>query len=161
MFAPAEADVLAEFNSHDAMLGSFAVSIFILGYMVGPLVIAPMSELHGRVPAYHVCNVVFLVFTMACAASQTLPQLFVFRFLAGVAGSCPVTIGSGTTADMITREKRAGVISIWALGPILGPVIGPIAGGFIAQSIGWRWIFWIISIVVCLPIRSNLARAAG
>ena len=158
MFAPAVADVLAEFNSDNTTLGSFAVSIFILGYMVGPLVIAPMSELYGRVPVYHICNVVFLVFTIACAASRTLPQLFVFRFLAGLAGSCPMTIGSGTAADMVTREKRAGVMAIWALGPILGPVAGPIAGGFVAENIGWRWIFWIITITVCSPIRSNLAQ---
>lgn len=160
MFAPAQADVLAEFHSHDRMLGSFVVSIFILGYMVGPLIIAPMSELYGRVPLYHVCNVVFLVFTIACAVAQTLPQLFVFRFLAGVAGSCPMTIGSGTAADMITREKRAGVMAIWAMGPILGPVVGPIAGGFVADGIGWRWIFWIIAIAVCSTETALLCQPA-
>lgn len=150
MFAPGEADVLRDFHSHSTMLGAFAVSIFILGYVVGPLIIAPMSELYGRVPLYHLCNVVFLVFTIACAVAQTLPQLFVFRFLAGVAGSCPLTIGSGTAADMIPREKRAGVMAIWAMGPILGPVVGPIAGGFVAEGLGWRWVFWIIAIAVCL-----------
>lgn len=149
MFAPAVADVLAQFHSNKSILGSFVVSIFLLGYMFGPLIIAPMSELYGRVPSFHVCNVLFLVFTIACAVAQTLPQLFVFRFLAGVAGSCPMTIGNGTTADMIPREKRAGIMTIWAMGPILGPVIGPIAGGFVAESIGWRWIFWIIAIAVC------------
>lgn len=151
MFAPAQADVLDQFGYHDTMLGSFAVSIFVLGYMVGPLIIAPMSELYGRVPSYHVCNVLFLIFTIACAVANTMPQLFVFRFLAGVFGSCPLTIGSGTAADMIVREKRAGVMAIWAMGPILGPVVGPIAGGFVGESIGWRWIFWIITIAVCYP----------
>jgi MFS family permease len=40
-------------------------------------------------------------------------------------------------------------MAIWSVGPVLGPVIGPIAGGFLSESKGWRWDFWLISIVVC------------
>lgn len=49
---------------------------------------------------------------------------------------------------MVTKEKRAGVMAIWAMGPILGPVIGPVAGGFLAETEGWRWVFWVIAITV-------------
>ncbi|KAH8425142.1 MFS transporter [Aspergillus melleus] len=146
MFAPGVADVMREFKSTDTMLASFVVSIYILGYMVGPFLIAPLSELYGRVPLYHACNVLFLIFTIACAVAQSLPQLMVFRLLAGIAGVCPLTIGSGTVADMVPKEKRAGIMAIWALGPIMGPVIGPVAGGFLAEAEGWRWVFWVIAI---------------
>ncbi|PYH88934.1 MFS general substrate transporter [Aspergillus ellipticus CBS 707.79] len=146
MFAPGEGDVLIEFHTTNTTLGSFVVSIFLLGYVVGPLIIAPLSEIYGRCQLYHICNTLFLVFTIACAVAQTLPQLFVFRFLAGMAGSCPMALGSGTVVDLIPREKRAGVMAIWAMGPILGPVIGPIAGAFVCAHIGWRWVFWIIAI---------------
>jgi multidrug resistance protein len=150
MFAPGVAEVMREFHSTNDMLASFVVSVFVLGYMVGPFVIAPLSEMYGRVPLYHACNILFLIFTIACAVAQSLPQLIVFRLLAGVAGVCPLTIGSGTVADMVPKEKRAGIIAIWALGPILGPVIGPAAGGFLAEAEGWRWVFWVIAIAVCL-----------
>ncbi|OJJ50296.1 hypothetical protein ASPZODRAFT_128914 [Penicilliopsis zonata CBS 506.65] len=146
MFAPGVADVLAEFHCTSTLLGSFVVSIFLLGYMVGPFAIAPLSELYGRRILYHVCNVLFLVLTVACALSRSLGQLFAFRFLAGMAGVCPLTIGSGTVADMVPKEKRAGVMSIWAMGPLLGPVVGPVAGGFLAEREGWRWVFWVIAI---------------
>jgi len=150
MFAPGETDVLAEFHSSDETLGSFLVSIFILGYVVGPLFIAPLSEIYGRLPVYRICNTVFLVFNIACAVTQTLPQLFVFRFLAGVAGSCPITLGSATVSDMIEKERRAGIMAIWAMGPIMGPIVGPLAGSFVCARLGWRWVFWIITIAVCL-----------
>ncbi|KAL4808632.1 major facilitator superfamily domain-containing protein [Aspergillus unguis] len=146
MFAPGIEGVMVDFHSTDSMLASFVVSVFILGYVVGPFFIAPASELYGRVPVYHACNFLFLVFTIACAVAQSMPQLIVFRLLAGVAGVCPITIGSGTIADMIVQEKRAGIMAIWALGPILGPVVGPVAGGFLAQAEGWRWVFWVITI---------------
>jgi multidrug resistance protein len=148
MFAPGVADVMRDFHSTDTMLASFVVSVFVLGYMVGPFLIAPLSEMYGRVPLYHASNILFLIFTIACAVAQSLPQLIVFRLLAGVAGVCPLTIGSGTVADMIEQEKRAGIMAVWALGPILGPVIGPVAGGFLAEAEGWRWVFWVIAIAV-------------
>ncbi|KAI9375123.1 major facilitator superfamily domain-containing protein [Aspergillus egyptiacus] len=148
MFAPGIQSVMTDFHSTDAMLGSFVVSVFVLGYVVGPFIIAPTSELYGRVPVYHTSNLLFLIFTIACAVAQDMPQLIVFRLLAGVAGVCPITIGSGTIADMIVAEKRAGIMAVWALGPILGPIVGPVAGGFLAEAEGWRWVFWVIAITV-------------
>lgn len=148
MFAPGIQGVMKDFHSTDSMLASFVVSVFVLGYVVGPFIIAPLSELYGRVPVYHGSNLLFLVFTVACAVSQDMPQLIVFRLFAGVAGVCPITIGSGTIADMIVQEKRAGIMAVWALGPILGPIVGPVAGGFLAEGAGWRWVFWVIAITV-------------
>ncbi|KAJ5638455.1 hypothetical protein N7528_000845 [Penicillium herquei] len=146
MFTPGVSEVMKEFNTSSSMLGSFVVSVFLLGYCFGPFLIAPLSEIYGRVPLYHACNFLFLVFTVACAVSQSMPQLILFRLLAGMAGVCPLTIGSGTVADMISKEKRAGIMAIWAMGPILGPVVGPVAGGFLAEAAGWRWVFWVLTI---------------
>ena len=139
---------MREFHSSNLTLASFVVSVYVLGYAIGPLVIAPLSELYGRLPVYHVCNVLFVVFTVACAVSTNLNMLIGFRFLEGTFGSCPLTIGGGTIADMIVQEKRGGVMSIWALGPLMGPVIGPVAGGYLSQAKGWRWVFWVIAIAV-------------
>lgn len=145
MLAPAVPEVTKHFNSTNQELASFVVSVYILGYAFGPLTIAPLSELYGRVPVYHACNVLFIVFTVACAVSSNFNMLIGWRFLQGTFGSCPLTIGGGTISDMIVQEKRGGVIAIWALGPLMGPVIGPVAGGYLAQAKGWRWIFWVIA----------------
>lgn len=124
------------------------MSVFILGYFFGPLFLAPLSELYGRLPVYLTCNVLFTIFNIACAVSNNLSSLVVFRFLAGTFGGCPITIGAGSFGDMIAQEHRGKIIVIWALGPLLGPVIGPVAGGFLSQGAGWRWVFWLISIAV-------------
>lgn len=148
MFAPGVPEVLEEFNSDNAQLGSLVVSVYVLGYAFGPLIIAPLSELYGRLVIYHGCNVLYVIFTIVCAVSPNLNTLIGFRFLAGTFGSAPLTIGGGTIADMIVQEQRGGYIAIWALGPLMGPVIGPVAGGYISQSLGWRWVFWVITITV-------------
>ena len=82
--------------------------------------------------------------------------LITFRFLAGVAGVATITCGSGTIADVMPVDKRGTAMSLYSLGPLLGPVIGPIVGGFLIEAKGWRWVFWLISIVVSFSRWSTL-----
>jgi MFS family permease len=120
MFAPAVPQAMQEFRSTNVDLASSVVSVYILGYAFGPLFIAPMSELYGRLPVYHINAALFLVFNVACAKSTGLPMLIIFRFLAGVAGSCPITVGSGTIADCFRQEERGKVMSVWTFPVLLG-----------------------------------------
>ncbi|KAH8696353.1 major facilitator superfamily domain-containing protein [Talaromyces proteolyticus] len=146
IFAPGILQVLQDFESKNSELGSFIVSVFVIGYGFGPLIIAPLSEIYGRLPVYHVCSALFVVFSAACAVAPNLPALVVFRFLAGLAGSCPLALSAGTIADIIPYEKRGKAMAAWTFGPLLGPVIGPIAGGYLIQVKGWRWSFWVVTI---------------
>lgn len=164
MFAPGIPEVLRDFNSSSLTLGGLVVSIYVLGYAAGPIIVAPMSELYGRSPVYHVSNVLFIIFTIACAVSSSLSMLIVFRFFEGVAGSTVITIGGGTVADLFIPEERGKAMAIWSMGPLLGPVIGPVAGGFLAEAEGWRWVFWVITIAVGVALfdpRAPLTIFAG
>tara|TARA_R110002003_G_scaffold502_7_gene20102 strand:+ start:3022 stop:3507 length:486 start_codon:yes stop_codon:yes gene_type:complete len=92
--------------------------------------------MYGRAIMYKICIVLFVVFNMACALANSLGSLVVFRFLAGIMASCPVTLGTGTIADLMPVEKRAGAMGGYMLGAIFGPSIGPIAGGYITPLRG-------------------------
>lgn len=148
MLAPGVQQVMDDFDTSSTTFATFVVSIFVLGFACGPLLLAPLSELYGRVVIYNVTNVLFLAFTILCAVSQNPSMLLAARFLSGFAGVATITIGSGTIADLMPREKRGKAVSLWSVGTILGPMIGPIIGGYVAEVLGWRWMFWVISIVV-------------
>jgi multidrug resistance protein len=156
MFAPGVPQVMVEFHSTSDLVATFVVSIFVLGFAFGPLVLAPLSELYGRLPVYHTCNILFLIFTIGCAVANNMGMLVAFRFLAGFAGVATVTCGSGTIADLMPVEKRGRAMAFWSLGPILGPIIGPVIGGALCQHVGWRWVFWLIAIAVSSPSLSSL-----
>lgn len=147
IFAPGVPQLMQEFQSSSLELASFVVSVYILGFAFGPLVIAPMSEIYGRVVVYHVCNVGFIAFVIGCALAPSFNSLVVFRFFSGVFGACPVTNGGGSIADMVPQERRAAAMAGFSVGPLLGPIIGPVAGGFLAGAKGWRWNFWLLVIV--------------
>jgi multidrug resistance protein len=141
---------MSEFGSDNSRLASLVISIYVFGLASGPLVVSPMSELYGRLWAYNVSNVLFIVFTVACAVSSKLGVLIAFRFLAGSAGSAVLNIGGGTVGDLFVREERGKAMTLWTIGALLGPIAGPVAGGFLAQAWGWRSTFWVITIAVCL-----------
>lgn len=110
MYAPAAAELVAEFGVNDSVVAAFTVSIYsksverpsplfpstpvrtpwprslpvnrgrninrltnyvVLGMAIGPLAIAPLSEHYGRLVVIHVCNLVFVVFLLACALSTS------------------------------------------------------------------------------------------
>ncbi|KAI9658975.1 MAG: hypothetical protein M1821_001935 [Bathelium mastoideum] len=147
IISPATADVMKTFHSTNETLGAFVTSVYLLGYTFGPLFLAPMSEIYGRAIIYNVCNFIFLIFSIACALANNLSALIVFRLLAGIAASCPMTLGPGTIADMVPLEKRGLAMAGYIMGPLVGPTFGPLVGGYLAQAKGWRWIFWLISIL--------------
>lgn len=126
MFAPAIGLLIQDFKMESTMLASFVVSVYLLGYCFGPLLIAPISEIYGRRIVYNVCNILYVIFTVACAVAPEIGSLIVFRFFAGCAGSSPLTIGAGSIADMFVQEKRGSAMAAWALGPLIGPVVGPV-----------------------------------
>ncbi|KAH8705825.1 major facilitator superfamily domain-containing protein [Talaromyces proteolyticus] len=127
IFAPGVPKLMREFNSTSTSLSSFVVSAYIVSFILGPLVFAPLSELYGR--------------------SINMPMFIVFRLLQGLSGSVPIVLGAGIIGDLMAPEHRGQVLSGWQLGPLLGPVLGPVIGGYMAENVGWRWVFWLVAIL--------------
>ncbi len=149
ILAPSIPQILDDFHQPTQLsLGDFAVSTYTLGFAIGPLLLSPLSELYGRLIIYHICGVLYVFFTVGGALATSLNMLIGFRFLAGCAGSAPLTIGGGSIADMMGPEKRGAAMSIQAFGGMMGPAIGPVAGAFLSQSKGWRWVLWLVTILV-------------
>ena len=150
MFAPGVIFMSREFGNTSTLLAAFSVSVFVLGYAVGPLILSPLSEIYGRRVVLTGANFFFVVWQIGCALAPNMSALIVFRFLSGVGGSGCITIGGGVIADLFQPDQRGFASSIFSLGPLFGPVIGPICGGFISQRAGWRWVYWVLLIAAAL-----------
>ena len=93
----------------------------------------------------------FLVFTIACAESKSLGTLIGMRLLQGIFAAVPLNNGGAVIADMVKREERGFALAMFTMGILLGPVVGPVGGAFLAAAKGWRWVFWVIAIMVKIP----------
>ncbi|KAF2816079.1 MFS general substrate transporter [Mytilinidion resinicola] len=118
-------------------------SIFLVGYVFGPLIFGPLSETWGR---KWTMIWGFLGFTLASMASALAPNwaaLNVFRLFVGIFGACPIAVVGGICADMYHNPQARGrAMAVFMAATTFGPVLGPPISGFIAV-VSWRWSFWI------------------
>ncbi|CAE6426807.1 unnamed protein product [Rhizoctonia solani] len=128
-------------------VGILGISLYVVGFGLGPLVWGPLSEMYGRRLIFIVSFLPFTLFHLGGALAHNIPTLLVTRFLAGSFGSSPLTNAGGTIADMFTAKDRGLASALFAMAPFAGPVLGPIVGGYVSESrAGWRWNFWIMFI---------------
>lgn len=120
------------------------VTLFVVGFGVGPLVFAPLSEEVGRQPIYVVTLFVAVVFIVPCAVAKNIGTLLVCRLIDGIAFSAPMTVIGGSLADMWINEERGVAMAIFSAAPFLGPAMGPLIGGFIGDHMDWRWIYYVL-----------------
>lgn len=139
---PAVPQILSEFHSTSSLYGTLLVSVWELGEAVGPLLTAPLSEVFGRAPVYNATNLIFVVFSIACAVSANPSMLIAFRFFNGI-GDASLALNASIIGDMFVQEQRGLPMAIMSFPPLIGPVAGPVLGGFLTQAAGWPWAFWL------------------
>lgn len=119
------------------------ITTFVIGFGVGPLVFAPLSELFGRRIIYATTLGVAVIFVIPCAVAPNIATLLVCRLIDGIAFSAPMTLVGGTLADLWKPEERGVPMAAFSAAPFVGPAIGPLVGGFLSDAAGWRWLYWI------------------
>jgi EmrB/QacA subfamily drug resistance transporter len=87
--------------------------------------------------------VLFTLGSLACAASQTLPQLVVSRVLQGLGGAMLLPVGRLTVLRVVPRQEFLAAMSFVTLPGLIGPLVGPTLGGWLSQTVSWHWIFLI------------------
>lgn len=141
----ATSQVAEQFNS-GSEVAELTTALFLAGYVAGPLLWAPLSEMLGRRPIFILTLAVFGLFQIGCALAQNIWTLIICRFFAAVFASSPLVNCGGVIADMWDPIRRGDAMSLFSASVFLGPVLGPILGGFTVmnQSLRWRWIYgWI------------------
>ncbi|POY72513.1 hypothetical protein BMF94_4339 [Rhodotorula taiwanensis] len=130
----------------DLTVLTLSVSLYVLGFALGPLLWAPFSEQWGRRPIFIITYALFAIFNIPCAVAKNVETLLVCRFLAGFFGSSPLTNSGGVISDMFSASERALAVSLYAAAPFAGPVLGPIVGGFEVMNVKLEWLFWTLVI---------------
>ncbi|CAG8980160.1 hypothetical protein HYALB_00007399 [Hymenoscyphus albidus] len=131
-----------EFNRSEEV-ALVSISIFVVGFGIGPMVFAPLSEVLGRRIIYASTLLVAVVFIIPCALAPNIQTLLVCRAIDGIAFSAPMTLVGGTLADMWRTEERGVPMAAFSAAPFIGPAIGPLVGGFLSDALRWRWLYWI------------------
>ncbi|KAI0440559.1 major facilitator superfamily domain-containing protein [Xylaria telfairii] len=124
-----------------------SITLFVVGFGIGPLAFAPLSEVYGRQVIYVSTLAIAVVFIIPCAVAKNIATLLVGRAIDGIAFSAPITIIGGTLADLWKAEERGIPMAAFSAAPFIGPAVGPLIGGFLSDSLGWRWLYWLTLIL--------------
>lgn len=119
------------------------ITLFVVGFGVGPVVFAPLSEIYGRRIIYGSTLLLAVVFIIPCAVAKNIGTLLVCRAIDGIAFSAPMTLVGGTLADLWRNEERGVPMAAFSAAPFIGPAIGPLIGGYLSDATSWRWLYWI------------------
>ncbi|KAH8693353.1 major facilitator superfamily domain-containing protein [Phaeosphaeriaceae sp. PMI808] len=147
--APASIQIMHDLHFDSNFLAVFYITAWNLGEAIAPLYVGPLSERVGRLPVYHVCNILFLVFTAITGWSRNIGMIIAFRFLTG-AVTTSICLNPSIVGDMYPIQSRGAAMSIMSLMPLVGTAVGPIAGGYVTQHLSWRWTFWLTAILTAI-----------
>ncbi|KAI1863494.1 hypothetical protein JX265_008711 [Neoarthrinium moseri] len=128
----------------------WVIASYLLGYVAVIVIFAKFSDIFGRKPILLLSIAVFIVFSAACSASQTLLQLIVFRAFQGIGGGGCFSLCTIMVTDLVPPEKYTQFVSNISVTNAIALLLGPIVGGAIAAHTTWRWIF-IINVPISAP----------
>jgi len=122
-----------------------SLQIAILGG--APLFWKPLSHRFGRRPIFLLSLILSCVCNIGCAKSTDYASMAACRALVAFFISPAMAIGSGVVTETFFRHERARYMGIWTVMVTLGVPTGPFIFGFVAQRVGYRWIYWALAIV--------------
>lgn len=133
---------------------AYTTGLYMLGLGIGSVIMSPTAILWGKRPVYLLGATLFVLSAVWCALSPNYPSLVIARIFQGIAVSTVECLPSATIAEIYFLHERAYRVGIYTLLLLGGKNLVPLVSAAIIGRMGWRWVFWIVAIIVgaCLVL---------
>jgi MFS transporter, DHA1 family, multidrug resistance protein len=130
-------------------VSSLTLSLYVLGYGLGPLLFSPLSEVPrlGRNIPYMVSLTLFILITVAAARVDNYPGFVVLRFLQGFLGGPVLATGGASAGDVLGFHKIPYGLTVWLCAAYAGPALGPLLSAYAVTGSSWRWTMYELLIL--------------
>ncbi|KAI0508846.1 major facilitator superfamily domain-containing protein [Xylaria bambusicola] len=153
-FSPLSAQIYfpaLETLSRDLHISITEVNLTVTTYMIvqaiAPMFVGSLADSAGRRPAYILCFIIYIAACIGCALAPNYAALLVLRALQAAGSSATVSLCQAVVSDVVTSAERGSYVGFTSVPIIFAPSVGPVIGGVISQYLGWRWIFWFLTIL--------------
>lgn len=144
MYLPTLPAVGAEFGAPDSVV-QLTLSGFFVGMALGQLMVGPISDVIGRRRLLIAGAIVALVASAIAALSPSIAIFVAARFLQGLGGGACVVLARAMVPDLLSGREAAKTYSLLMAILAIAPAVAPIVGGLLAEPIGWRGIYWVLT----------------
>ena len=119
----------------------------VTGYAIANVIIIPLTawlgDRYGRKRYFIFSLVGFTVSSVLCGLAPNLQVLIFARILQGLMGGGLLAKAQAILFETFPPEEQGVAQAVFGIGVIAGPAIGPTLGGYLTDTLGWRWIFFI------------------
>jgi EmrB/QacA subfamily drug resistance transporter len=133
--------------AHDIGSEPIALKLALTAYLVALAIFIPisawMADRWGARNVFRVAIVIFLLGSVACAASNSLLTFVASRFLQGFGGALMTPVARLVLVRVTPRNQLVDAMAWLSIPGLIGPIVGPPVGGFITTYASWHWIFLI------------------
>ncbi|KAJ5819436.1 hypothetical protein N7474_005027, partial [Penicillium riverlandense] len=137
-------------------LTTLTVTIYMIAQGLAPSIWGAFSDTIGRRGIFIGTFIVYMVANIALAVSTNYGELMAFRALQAAGSSATISIGAGVIGDITTSAERGSLVGIFGGVRMLGQGVGPVFGGILSQYLGFRSIFWFLTIAAGISLFSIL-----
>lgn len=129
---------------------NLTVTTYMIFQGITPMFVGGLADGAGRRPAYAICFVVFIGANIGLALCQNYASLMAVRCIQSAGSSSTVALCQAVVADIVSSAERGQYIGITVIPIVFGPSLGPVLGGVLSQYLGWRSIFWFLTILAVI-----------
>ena len=141
--------VAASLNDVQAGLsaGPDEISWIQTGYLIAELIMIPFAAFLAQALSTRILFALsaglFTLSSALCGMAWDIESMIVFRVLQGFTGGAMIPTVFATGFALFEGKQRAMIPAILGMVSVLAPTLGPTVGGWITDTAGWRWIFYV------------------
>ena len=128
--------------------GASRIAAVVSAYLLTSTIVTPLygklSDLYGRRIVYQASIGIFISGSALCGLAQTMDQLIAARVVQGAGGGGLMSLAFVIIGDVMSPRERGRYIGVFTGAFAFSSVTGPLWGGLLVDTVGWRWIFFVI-----------------